>query len=163
MNESTVCFVNSSSSSECILVSDAQSAAILKRLLSQIENEKWVIKTELDQNLNDQQEEFQYITKMPSIQAKETKMRVLLICGTSTFRSTVSEISSEMMALKTTAPQKFDQKECLAYVSCNQMRENVELPCKVITEWNGVSRLELINPKESDLEKLAEWMSEATV
>jgi hypothetical protein len=154
MSESTVCFVNSTSENERIFVSDSQSAELLKKLLGRLENEKWVIEGEKPE-----------VTMAPTapeitINPRVKEFRVILISGSSSFRSTVVDITADSIKLRCLVPNSFSGKDCLVYVSHSGVRENVELACKIVEE-NGLSSLELISPKPADLSKIAEWMSQA--
>jgi hypothetical protein len=176
MNSQSICFVNAASTKERIQVTDSESAEALKRLLSrlaQVENEKWILEEEAELAQAQMQEQMQDMfelqaavqTVLPSQvqtpdQANAKTFRVILISGTSTFRSGLKEITVEGMKLKNTVPASFNAKECIAYISHDKMRENVEISCAVTTDFDGTSWLEFVAPKASDLEKLSEWMSE---
>ena len=170
MTKSTICFVNSRSGDERILVTDAHSAEILKRILGRLENEKWVVEGEAPKSA---ESSAQLSLEMPVVPAKSVTheipespgaklFRVVLICGSASFRSGVCELSNDGMVLKSQAPAAFAGHACVAYVSHSQLRENVELSCEVSTDGSGVSRLEFVGADVTALEKLSEWVSEAT-
>lgn len=157
MNNTQVCFVNSASTLERISVSDAASAEILKRLLSQLTSEKWVIEGDEPKALP---VEIQYIDarRMDARGAKE--FRVILIAGESSFRCGTCDVSLSGMRLKSSVPAQFIQVECVAYISHNDMRENIEVACQVVTDADGVSRLQFLKAEKPELEKLSEWIAE---
>ena len=159
MSESTVCFVNATSANERIFVSDAQSAELLKKLLGRLENEKWVVEGEKTEAKNEPTAVATSVAEIP-VNPRVKAFRVVVISGTSSFRSSVCDITADAIKLKSHVPASFNEKDCLAYVSHSQVRENVELACR-ISEEDGVTLLELVNPKPTDLAKLAEWMAQS--
>ena len=172
MNSGNICFVNVASTKERIQVTDSESAEALKRLLSrltQLENEKWILEEEAEFAQEEMQDMFELQAATQTVllsqiqtpdQANAKTFRVILICGTSTFRSGLKEITVEGMKLKNSVPANFNAKECIAYISHDKMRENIEISCAVTTDFDGTSWLEFVRPQTSDLEKLSEWLSE---
>jgi hypothetical protein len=67
------------------------------------------------------------------------------------------------MKLKNKAPAGFINQNCVAYVSSDQMKENLELACYVASDDSGHSYIEFIKPNPDEIEKLSSWMAEAAI
>ena len=151
MNDQQICFMNESAPAEKIIVCDAQSAETLNRVLAKLDPQKWVIQGREESRIR-----MSVVSNVP----KTKELRVILISGTSTFRCATCDVSLVGMKLKNSVPASFTDKECTAYISHDDMRENIEMFCQVITDANGASSLQFVKPKKPDMQKLSEWMTE---
>ena len=159
MNESTVCFINTASTQERIQVADAQSAEILKRIFAQLENQKWVIEGTGRTSSGEAPRKVEYLDLKRDNEKGAKEFKVVLISGNTTFRCGTCEVSLEGMKLKNPVPASFNETQCLAYLSHNNARENIELTCAVITDSEGVSRLQFTKLEQAEFDKLSEWIA----
>ena len=176
MAKSMIRFINANDPSEIISVNDQDSAFILSRVLPKhwsIEGQAAaVVETPAPATAPAASAE---VAAAPAAVAPApesspsaavaaipvSEFRVILISGTSTFRCATNEVALDHATLKIAAPATFAGKQCTAYISHHDMKENIELSCKVVTDKSGVTRLEFVKPAKPELERLSEWMGEA--
>lgn len=89
-----------------------------------------------------------------------TEFRVILISGSSSFRSSSKDISLGGMKLKEKIPSAFLGGKCVAYISHKDMRENIEVLCDVIGEPQSLFRIRFREVEPSRLARLKEWIAE---
>ena len=87
-----------------------------------------------------------------------SEFRVILIVGTAVFRCATQDVSLHGLTLGSEVPKAFQKTQCLAYISHLDMSENIEIPCQVTVESNGVSAVEFVHPRAQEIERLAEWI-----
>lgn len=161
MSKSIIRFINANDPSEIISVADQDSAFILSRVLSKnwsIEGQEPVA-TPVPPPVPVAEVAAAPVAVIPTAPvAKE--FRVILISGTSTFRCASCDVSLGGMKLKNEVPATFCSKTCTAYISHDDMRENIEMSCQVVTDETGATRIKFVKPAKVELERLSEWMAE---
>ncbi len=88
------------------------------------------------------------------------EFRVILISGTSSFRTVSRDVSLGGMRLKKSIPASFIKDHCVVYVSHKDMRENLEMVCTVIADPNDPCRIQFVKPDLKQLKRLEEWINE---
>jgi hypothetical protein len=160
-------FINANDPSEIISVNDQESAFILTRVLPKhwsIEGQApAVVEAPVAEAAAAATSVEEIPTAAPAPAAAVTaipasEFRVILISGTSTFRCATCEVALDHATLKNAAPAAFCGKECTAYISHHDMKENIEISCNVVTDSTGATRLEFVHPAKPELERLSEWM-----
>lgn len=166
MAKSIIRFINANDPSEIISVTDQDSAFILSRVLSKnwsIEGQEPVVTTPVAPAYEvpaTAPVAVAPVVKATSPEDRRKEFRVILISGTSTFRCASCDVSLGGMKLKNEVPAAFCSKTCTAYISHDDMRENIEITCQVVTDPNGETRLKFVKPSKPELERLSEWMAE---
>jgi hypothetical protein len=89
-----------------------------------------------------------------------TEFRVILISGSSSFRTMSADVSLGGMRLKKTIPAAFMKEKCIAYVSHKDLRENIEIVCHVIGDPQDPCRIQFIQPNQTQLKRLNDWLIE---
>lgn len=89
-----------------------------------------------------------------------TEFRVILISGSSSFRTMSQDVSLGGMRLKKTIPASFMKEKCIAYVSHKDLRENIEIVCHVIGDPQDPCRIQFIQPNQTQLKRLNDWLIE---
>lgn len=89
-----------------------------------------------------------------------TEFRVILISGTSSFRTMSQDVSLGGMRLKKSIPATFMNEKCIAYVSHKDLRENIEIVCNVIGDPSDPCRIKFVQPNPMQLKRLSDWLAE---
>ena len=89
-----------------------------------------------------------------------TEFRVILISGSSSFRTMSADVSLGGMRLKKTIPASFLKEKCIAYVSHKDLRENIEIVCHVVGDPADPCRIQFLQPNQTQLKRLNDWLIE---
>lgn len=89
-----------------------------------------------------------------------TEFRVILISGSSSFRTMSQDVSLGGMRLKKSIPESFMKEKCIAYVSHKDLRENIEIVCNVVGDSSDPCRIKFIQPNQTQLKRLNDWLLE---
>ncbi|MBS1959453.1 MAG: PilZ domain-containing protein [Bdellovibrionales bacterium] len=89
-----------------------------------------------------------------------TEFRVILISGSSSFRTMSQDVSLGGMRLKKSIPEAFMKEKCIAYVSHKDLRENIEIVCNVVGDTSDPCRIKFVSPNQTQLKRLNDWLLE---
>jgi hypothetical protein len=92
-----------------------------------------------------------------------TEFRVVLISGAHSYRNTTEDVSMGGMKLKKGVPPAFISQKCTIFVSHPDLRENVQISCKVIADPKDPRRIQFIDTDPAQLKRLEEWLSESAL
>jgi hypothetical protein len=90
------------------------------------------------------------------------QLRVILINGSHSFRTVSEDVSLGGMRLQNKIPAAFEGKSYFAYLSCDDLRENLELVCKVIGDSKDPCRIQFTAESVDQLKRLEEWIMQST-
>lgn len=89
-----------------------------------------------------------------------TEFRVILISGSSSFRTMSLDVSLGGMRLKKTIPENFMREKCVAYVSHKDLSENIEIVCNVVGDPQDPCRIQFVQPNPTQIKRLSDWLLE---
>lgn len=89
-----------------------------------------------------------------------TEFRVILISGSSSFRTMSLDVSLGGMRLKKTIPENFMREKCVAYVSHKDLSENIEIVCNVVGDPQDPCRIQFVQPNPTQIKRLSDWLIE---
>ena len=89
-----------------------------------------------------------------------TEFRVILISGSSSFRTMSQDVSLGGMRLKKTVPESFLKEKCIAYVSHKDLSENIEIVCHIVGDPSDPCRIRFIQPNQTQIKRLSDWLVE---
>ncbi|MBU6155001.1 MAG: PilZ domain-containing protein, partial [Bdellovibrionales bacterium] len=92
-----------------------------------------------------------------------TEFRVVLITGAHSFRNTTEDVSMGGMRLKRPVPHAFISQKCTIFVSHPDLRENVQVSCKVLADPKDPRRIQFTETDPVQLKRLEEWLAESTL
>jgi tRNA pseudouridine-54 N-methylase len=67
------------------------------------------------------------------------------------------------MKLKKAVPAAFISQKCTIFVSHPDLRENVQISCKVLADPKDPRRIQFTDTEPAQLKRLEEWLSESTL
>jgi hypothetical protein len=92
-----------------------------------------------------------------------TEFRVVLITGAHSYRNTTEDVSLGGMKLKRAVPHAFIGQKCTIFVSHPDLRENVQVSCKVLADPKDPRRIQFTDTDPAQLKRLQEWLSESAM
>jgi hypothetical protein len=92
-----------------------------------------------------------------------TEFRVVLITGAHSYRNTSEDVSMGGMKLKKAVPHAFISQKCTIFVSHPDLRENVQISCKVLADPSDPRRIQFTETDQIQLKRLEEWLAESTL
>ncbi len=92
-----------------------------------------------------------------------TEFRVVLITGAHSYRNTTEDVSMGGMKLKRPVPHAFISQKCTIFVSHPDLRENVQISCKVLADPKDPRRIQFTDTEPGQLKRLEEWLSESAL
>lgn len=162
MGKKTWRFVNPKNPSEVITVQDQVSATTLRNILHKDSHEKWIIEELTPSDPNSLQVASAQHSGEKAERRNEKRhhasFRVILVSGSSSFRTTSIDVSNGGMRLSQKLPVSFLEKNCLAYISSLDSHESIELICKVVGDPTDLQRISFIDPTPDSLNRLKEWI-----
>jgi hypothetical protein len=155
-------FTNSARPSEFIVVHDEVSARNLGRLLEMASAEKWTVSEEVYSSTVEADLR-PPVQNRGSVERRKQKrfsasFRVIIVSGKSSFRTTSVDISAGGMLLRDKLPEAFLNQKCVAYISSNDSRENLEMVCEIVGEKADLRRISFKSVEPPSLKKLGDWL-----
>ncbi len=92
-----------------------------------------------------------------------TEFRVVLITGAHSYRNTTEDVSMGGMKLKRPVPLAFISQKCTIFISHPDLRENVQVSCKVLADPKDPRRVQFTETDPVQLARLEEWLAESVL
>lgn len=92
-----------------------------------------------------------------------TEFRVVLITGAHSYRNTSEDVSMGGMKLKRPVPLAFISQKCTIFISHPDLRENVQVSCKVLADPKDPRRVQFTETDPVQLKRLEEWLAESVL
>jgi hypothetical protein len=146
MKESKIVFINRSNSKQKIVVEDHESAQALELAMKQYHDNQWARSAEV------------IAAEVPREFISSRELRVIVVCGRSTFRSISSKISTSSVLLKSKLPQNFMGFQCTAFIHNAALNEQIELGCTLSLHENGSTVIDFNQFKGKWIKQLEAWI-----
>ena len=88
------------------------------------------------------------------------EFRVILVCGTKSFRTHTSNISLGGMQVKNKVPAEMFNQACRVFVGSPDLNENIEFDCVLLGDKNRSTSLKFVQCNEVAISRLKAWIKQ---